>query len=80
MSRAAHEDVHAVTVTARTNQQISDGTKPMVVLVEVSQKYNPVLGASVWANLASETGQSTKLQLLDNGAGNRFNNTITIPE
>ncbi|XP_046718337.1 calcium-activated chloride channel regulator 1-like isoform X1 [Silurus meridionalis] len=69
ISRAAHKDVHPVTVTARMNQQTSDGTKPMVVLAEVSQNYNPVLGASVWANLESDTGHSERLQLLDNGAG-----------
>ncbi|KAI5625501.1 hypothetical protein C0J50_15047 [Silurus asotus] len=69
ISRAAHKDVHPVTVTARMNQQTSDGTKPMVVLAEVSQNYNPVLGASVWANLESDTGHSERLQLIDNGAG-----------
>ncbi|XP_046718340.1 calcium-activated chloride channel regulator 1-like [Silurus meridionalis] len=69
ISRAAHEDVYPVTVTARMDQQTSDGTKPMVVLAEVSQNYNPVLGASVWANLRSDTGHSVELQLLDNGAG-----------
>ncbi|XP_060799224.1 calcium-activated chloride channel regulator 1-like [Neoarius graeffei] len=69
MSRAAREDVHPVTVTARMNQQTSDGTKPMVVLAEVSQNYNPVVGATVWANLASDTGHSVQLELLDNGAG-----------
>lgn len=69
LSRAAREDVYPVTVTARMSQQISDGTKPMIVLAEVSQNYNPVLGASVWANLESDTGNSEKLQLFDNGAG-----------
>ncbi|MCJ8750493.1 hypothetical protein PDJAM_G00268980 [Pangasius djambal] len=69
MSRAAHEDVHPVTVTARMNQQTSDGTKAMLVLAEVRQKYSPVLGASVWAYLESDTGNSVELQLLDNGAG-----------
>ncbi|XP_046719137.1 calcium-activated chloride channel regulator 3A-1-like [Silurus meridionalis] len=69
ISRAAHDDVYPVTVTARMDQQTSDGTKPMVVLAEVSQNYNPVLGASVWANLRSDTGHSEELQLFDNGAG-----------
>ncbi|KAB5550043.1 hypothetical protein PHYPO_G00049120 [Pangasianodon hypophthalmus] len=69
MSRAAHEDVHPVTVTATMNQQTSDGTKPMLVLAEVRQKYNPVLEVSVWAYLESDTGISVELQLLDNGAG-----------
>ncbi|KAI5625498.1 epithelial chloride channel protein-like isoform X1, partial [Silurus asotus] len=69
ISRAAHDDVYPVTVTARMDQQTSDGTKPMVVLAEVSQNYIPVLGASVWAKLRSDTGHSEELQLLDNGAG-----------
>ncbi|MCJ8750502.1 hypothetical protein PDJAM_G00269590, partial [Pangasius djambal] len=67
MSRAAHEDVHPVTVTARMNQQTSDGTKAMLVLAEVRQKYSPVLEVSVWAYLESDTGNSVELQLLDNG-------------
>ncbi|MCI4385521.1 hypothetical protein PGIGA_G00051480 [Pangasianodon gigas] len=68
MSRAAHEDVHPVTVTARMNQQTSDGTKPMLVLAEVRQKYNPVLEVSVWAYLESDAANSVELKLLDNGA------------
>lgn len=72
MSRAAREDVHPVTVTARMSKQTNDNTKPVVVLAEVNQNYNPVLGAKVWANLESDTGHSVKLELLDNGAGNTF--------
>lgn len=77
LSRAAREDVYPVTVTARMSQQISDGTKPLAVLAEVSQNYNPVLGATVWASLESDTGNSEKLLLFDNGAGK---STITPNE
>ncbi|KAK3505594.1 hypothetical protein QTP70_021749 [Hemibagrus guttatus] len=69
ISQAAHEDVYPVTVTARMNQQTGDGTKPLLMLAEVTQHYNPVLGASVWATLESDKGQSIRLQLLDIGAG-----------
>ncbi len=51
------------------NQKFSDGTKPMIVFVEVSQNYRPVINAEVWATLESETGPAQTLQLLDNGAG-----------
>ncbi|KAM9468703.1 calcium-activated chloride channel regulator 1-like [Clarias gariepinus] len=69
MSRAAGEDLPPVTVTAKMSQQLSDSTKPMIVLAEVSQNYVPVLGVSVWATLESDTGHSEKLELLDNGKG-----------
>ncbi|KAI5098681.1 epithelial chloride channel protein-like isoform X2 [Silurus meridionalis] len=69
MSWAVSEDIPPITVTIRMNQQTSDGTKPMVVLAAVRQNYNPVLGASVWVHLESDTGNSSKFQLLDNGAG-----------
>ncbi|KAF5896863.1 epithelial chloride channel protein-like, partial [Clarias magur] len=69
MSRAAREDVPPVTVTARMSQQLSDEITTMIVLADVSQNYNPVLGVSVWAYLESDNGQTEKLQLLDNGAG-----------
>ncbi|XP_058240885.1 calcium-activated chloride channel regulator 1-like isoform X2 [Hemibagrus wyckioides] len=72
ISQAAHEDVYPVTVTIRTIQQTSDGTKPLVVLAEVTQNYNPVLGTSVWATLESDKGQSVRLQLYDNGAGSDY--------
>jgi len=51
------------------NQQLSDGTKPMIVFAEVSQNYNPIIKAEVWATLESETGSTQEIQLLDNGAG-----------
>lgn len=73
MSRAAREDVHPVTVSAGMSQQTSDSTSPIVVLADVRQNYNPVLGANVEATLESDTGHSEKLQLLDNGAGNTYN-------
>ncbi|XP_046718336.1 calcium-activated chloride channel regulator 1-like [Silurus meridionalis] len=69
MSWAVSEDIPPITVTIRMNQQTSDGTKPMVVLAAVRQNYNPVLGASVWVHLESDTRNSSKFQLLDNGAG-----------
>ncbi|XP_058268995.1 calcium-activated chloride channel regulator 1-like isoform X1 [Hemibagrus wyckioides] len=69
ISQAAHEDVYPVTVTVRMIQETSDDTKPLLVLAEVAQNYNPVLGASVSATLESDEGQSVSLQLLDNGAG-----------
>lgn len=73
MSRASNEDVYPVTVTARVSPLSTDGTKPLLVLAEVSQNYNPVLGASVVANLDSGT-EHVSLQLLDNGAGNTGQN------
>ncbi|KAL7825206.1 hypothetical protein AOLI_G00324130 [Acnodon oligacanthus] len=68
-SRAARNDVPPVTVKAQMSQLTSDGSKPMVVFAEVSQNYNPVLGARVMATLQSDTGHSENLHLLDNGAG-----------
>ncbi|KAM9468702.1 calcium-activated chloride channel regulator 1-like [Clarias gariepinus] len=68
MSRAAREDVPPVTVTVRMTKQRSDGSKP-IVLAEVSQNYNPVLGARVWATMESDSGHSEQLELFDNGAG-----------
>ncbi|XP_076831823.1 calcium-activated chloride channel regulator 4A-like isoform X2 [Brachyhypopomus gauderio] len=67
-SRAAHNDVPPVVVTAQMNQLASDGSKPMIVFAEVSQSYSPVLHATVWAYLVSDTGHSEELQLFDNGA------------
>lgn len=72
MSRAAREDVHPVTVTATMSQKTSDSASPIVVLAEVRQNYNPVLGATVEATLVSDTGHSEKLQLFDKGAGNTY--------
>ncbi|XP_053363968.1 calcium-activated chloride channel regulator 1-like [Clarias gariepinus] len=69
MSRAAREDVPPVTVTVKMTKQKSNVSKPTVVWAEVSQNYNPVLGARVWTTMESDTGHSEKLELFDNGAG-----------
>ncbi len=68
-SQAARADVPPIIDKAHMNQKFSDGTKPMIVFVEVSQNYRPVINAEVWATLESETGPAQTLQLLDNGAG-----------
>ncbi|XP_053362895.1 calcium-activated chloride channel regulator 1-like [Clarias gariepinus] len=69
MSQAAFKDVSPVRVTIKMRHQHNNSTKPMLVFAEVRQNYVPVLGVSVWATLMSDTGNSEKLQLLDNGAG-----------
>ncbi|XP_065136071.1 calcium-activated chloride channel regulator 4A-like [Paramisgurnus dabryanus] len=68
-SQAADADVPPIIVKAHVNQQISDGSKPMIVFAEVSQNYRPVVNAEVWATLESDTGTSEIIELLDNGAG-----------
>uniref|UniRef100_A0A8B9GMW2 Chloride channel accessory 1 n=1 Tax=Astyanax mexicanus TaxID=7994 RepID=A0A8B9GMW2_ASTMX len=68
-SRAAHDDVNPIIVTAEMNQPSADGSKPMVVYAEVKQNRMPVLGAKVMATMESDTGHSELLHLLDNGAG-----------
>ncbi|KAJ8408518.1 hypothetical protein AAFF_G00259320 [Aldrovandia affinis] len=59
----------SVDKTAHMNQQHSDGSKPMLVYAEVSQKGIPVTLADVWATIESSAGGKHELQLLDNGAG-----------
>ncbi|XP_067307126.1 calcium-activated chloride channel regulator 1-like isoform X2 [Pseudorasbora parva] len=68
-SQAARADVPPIIVKTRTNQQFSDGTKPIIVFAEVSQNYKAVINAEVWATLESDSGSTQPLQLLDNGAG-----------
>ncbi|KAI1892000.1 hypothetical protein AGOR_G00149490 [Albula goreensis] len=68
-SRASSADVAPVMVKAHMSQQPSDGSKPMVVFAEVSQKGLPVTMANVEATIVSSDGVKTELQLLDNGAG-----------
>ncbi|KAG1951337.1 calcium-activated chloride channel regulator [Pimephales promelas] len=68
-SQAARADVPPIIVKAQMNQQLSDGTKPMIVFAEVSQNYKPIIKAEVWATLESETGSTQEIELLDNGAG-----------
>ncbi|XP_067307117.1 calcium-activated chloride channel regulator 1-like isoform X1 [Pseudorasbora parva] len=68
-SQAARADVPPIIVKTRTNQQFSDGTKPIIVFAEVSQNYKAVINAEVWATLESDSGSTQILQLLDNGAG-----------
>ncbi|KAL1260510.1 hypothetical protein QQF64_008337 [Cirrhinus molitorella] len=68
-SQVARDDVPPIIVKTHMSQQVSDGTKPMIVFAEVSQNYRPVINAEVWATLESETGSVHTLQLLDNGAG-----------
>ncbi|KAG9329537.1 hypothetical protein JZ751_004285, partial [Albula glossodonta] len=68
-SRASSADVAPVMVKAHMSQQSSDGSKPMVVFAEVSQKGLPVTMANVEATIVSSDGVKTELQLLDNGAG-----------
>ncbi|XP_073719443.1 calcium-activated chloride channel regulator 4-like [Misgurnus anguillicaudatus] len=68
-SQAADADVPPINVKAHVNQQVSDGSKPMIVFAEVSQNYRPVVNAEVWATLEPEKGTSEIIELLDNGAG-----------
>ncbi|KAL1260509.1 hypothetical protein QQF64_008336 [Cirrhinus molitorella] len=68
-SQAARDEVPPIIVKTHMSQQVSDGTKPMIVFAEVTQNYRPVINAEVWATLESETGSVHTLQLLDNGAG-----------
>ncbi|KAG9350919.1 hypothetical protein JZ751_024808, partial [Albula glossodonta] len=67
-SRASSADVAPVMVKAHMSQQSSDGSKPMVVFAEVSQKGLPVTMANVTATIVSSDGDETELQLEDDGA------------
>nr|XP_055053705.1 calcium-activated chloride channel regulator 4A-like [Misgurnus anguillicaudatus] len=68
-SQAADADVPPIIVKAHVNQQVSDGSKPMIVFAEVSQNYRSIVNAEVWATLEPEKGTSEIIELLDNGAG-----------
>ncbi|XP_055052018.2 calcium-activated chloride channel regulator 4A [Misgurnus anguillicaudatus] len=68
-SQAADADVPPIIVKAHVNQQVSNGSKPMIVFAEVSQNYRSIVNAEVWATLEPETGAPEIIQLLDNGAG-----------
>ncbi|KAI7800423.1 putative epithelial chloride channel protein-like [Triplophysa rosa] len=68
-SQAARSDVPPIIVKAHVNQQLIDGSKPVIVFAEVSQNYRPVINAEVKATLEPEIGISEQLELLDNGAG-----------
>nr|XP_051713486.1 calcium-activated chloride channel regulator 4 [Oryctolagus cuniculus] len=68
-SRAANSSVPPITVNAKMNKDNNIFPSPMIVYAEVLQGYAPVLGANVTAVIESNSGNTTVLQLLDNGAG-----------
>nr|XP_006634877.2 PREDICTED: calcium-activated chloride channel regulator 4A-like [Lepisosteus oculatus] len=68
-SRAASASVDPVTVKAHMNQEVSNGSRPMLVFAEVRQGDLPVILADVVATIESNDGPNEELQLLDNGAG-----------
>lgn len=52
------------------NKDTGKFPSPMVVYAKIHQGAKPILRASVTALIESATGQTTSLELLDNGAGN----------
>uniref|UniRef100_A0A5F9DMM5 VWFA domain-containing protein n=1 Tax=Oryctolagus cuniculus TaxID=9986 RepID=A0A5F9DMM5_RABIT len=68
-SRAANSSVPPITVNAKMNKDNNIFPSPMIVYAEVLQGYAPVLGANVTAVIESKHGNTTVLQLLDNGTG-----------
>ncbi|MBN3313313.1 CLA4A regulator, partial [Atractosteus spatula] len=68
-SHAASASVDPVTVKAHMNQEVSNGSRPMLVFAEVRQGDLPVILTDVVATIESNDGSKEELQLLDNGAG-----------
>ncbi|CAH6777151.1 calcium-activated chloride channel regulator 4 [Phodopus roborovskii] len=68
-SRAANSSVPPITVNAKMNRDTSSFPSPMIVYAEVLQGYTPIIGAHVTAIIESNSGKTTELELLDNGAG-----------
>uniref|UniRef100_A0A8B9Q4W9 Chloride channel accessory 2 n=1 Tax=Apteryx owenii TaxID=8824 RepID=A0A8B9Q4W9_APTOW len=68
-SRAANSTIPAVAVKAHMSKDINDYPNPVVVYVQVSQGFSPILGANVTAIISPENGDPISLELFDNGAG-----------
>lgn len=70
-SRAANSTIPPVAVKTRMSKDINYYPSAMVVYVQVSHGFSPVLGASVTAVISPENGDPISLELLDNGAGKK---------
>uniref|UniRef100_A0A8B9CPF5 Chloride channel accessory 2 n=1 Tax=Anser brachyrhynchus TaxID=132585 RepID=A0A8B9CPF5_9AVES len=68
-SRAANSTIPPVAVKTHMSKDINYYPSAMVVYVQVSHGFSPVLGASVTAVISPENGDPISLELLDNGAG-----------
>ncbi|NWZ20376.1 CLCA2 regulator, partial [Asarcornis scutulata] len=68
-SRAANSTIPPVAVKIHMSKDINYYPSAMVVYVQVSHGFSPVLGASVTAVISPENGDPISLELLDNGAG-----------
>ncbi|XP_040264681.1 calcium-activated chloride channel regulator 3A-1-like [Bufo bufo] len=68
-SKAAENSIPPVTVEAHMNSGQGKYPSPMVIYASVSQGLLPVTGASVTAIIEDKNGQTTALELLDNGSG-----------
>ncbi|XP_025972242.2 calcium-activated chloride channel regulator 2 [Dromaius novaehollandiae] len=68
-SRAANSTIPVVSVKAHMSKDTNDYPNPMVVYVQASQGFSPILGASVTAIISPENGDPISLELFDNGAG-----------
>lgn len=70
-SRAANSTLPTVSVITYMSTDTVYYPSAMVVYVQISQGFSPVLGANVTAIFSSENGDTVSLELLDNGAGNK---------
>uniref|UniRef100_G1N938 Chloride channel accessory 2 n=1 Tax=Meleagris gallopavo TaxID=9103 RepID=G1N938_MELGA len=68
-SRAANSTLPTVSVITYMSTDTVYYPSAMVVYVQISQGFSPVLGANVTAIFSSENGDTVSLELLDNGAG-----------
>uniref|UniRef100_A0A8C3CUK4 Chloride channel accessory 2 n=1 Tax=Cairina moschata TaxID=8855 RepID=A0A8C3CUK4_CAIMO len=68
-SQAANSTIPPVAVKTSMSKDINYYPSAMVVYVQVSHGFSPVLGASVTAVISPENGDPISLELLDNGAG-----------
>uniref|UniRef100_A0A669QWF8 Chloride channel accessory 2 n=1 Tax=Phasianus colchicus TaxID=9054 RepID=A0A669QWF8_PHACC len=68
-SRAANSTLPTVSVKTYMSKDTTYYPSAMVVYVQISQGFSPILGASVTATVSSENGDTVSLELLDNGAG-----------
>ncbi|XP_059839800.1 calcium-activated chloride channel regulator 1-like [Hypanus sabinus] len=66
-SRAMDEKVHPVTVNTKITRK--NLTSPVLIYVEVSQGFLPVLSARVIVIVEAPTGPTKEMELLDNGSG-----------
>lgn len=70
-SRAANSTLPTVSVKTYMSKDTTYYPSAMVVYVQISQGFSPILGANVTAIFSSENGDMVSLELLDNGAGNK---------